>query len=86
MVQYLHTVNYTNIFGDVVHFDENGDPAGAYDIVNWQRSSPGGPVEYVTVGRFDSSLPPTQQLLLNSDSIIWHGGTGEVSNILPKRL
>ncbi|XP_041920042.1 extracellular calcium-sensing receptor [Alosa sapidissima] len=78
VVQYLRTVNYTNLFGDTVHFDENGDPAGAYDIVNWQTGSPGGPVEYVTVGRFDSSLPPTQQLLLNSDGIIWYGGTREV--------
>ncbi|XP_062408686.1 extracellular calcium-sensing receptor [Sardina pilchardus] len=78
VVQYLRTVNYTNLFGDTVRFDENGDPAGAYDIVNWQSGSPGGPVEYVTVGRFDSSLPPTQQLLLNSDGITWHGGTREV--------
>lgn len=80
VVQYLRTVNYTNLFGDTVHFDENGDPAGAYDIVNWQTGSPGGPVRYVTVGRFDSSLPPTQQLLLHSDSIVWHRGTREVSD------
>lgn len=75
-------MNYTNIFGDLIHFDKNGDPAGSYDIVNWQRGSDEGPVQYVTVGRFDSSLSTAQQLVLNQDKIIWHGGTKKVFSYL----
>ncbi|XP_028817293.1 olfactory receptor CW1 [Denticeps clupeoides] len=78
VAQYLRKVNYTTQFGDVVHFDKNGDPVGSYDLVNWQRSSSDGPVDYVTVGRFDSILPQDEQLALSSEGIVWHGGTREV--------
>ncbi len=71
-------MNYTNTFGDVIHFDKNGDPVGSYDIVNWQREADEGPVQYVTVGRFDSSLLTAQQLVLNQDKNIWHGGANKV--------
>lgn len=66
------------MFGDLIYFDENGDPVGSYDIVNWQKGADDGPVEYITVGRFDSSFPKAQQLVLNQNKIIWHGGTKEV--------
>uniref|UniRef100_A0A8C1VJD3 Olfactory receptor C family, w1 n=1 Tax=Cyprinus carpio TaxID=7962 RepID=A0A8C1VJD3_CYPCA len=78
VVEVLKKVNYTNKFGDVIHFDKNGDPVGSYDIVNWQREADEGPVQYVTVGRFDSSLLTAQQLMLNQDKIIWHGGAYKV--------
>ncbi|KAJ8410722.1 hypothetical protein AAFF_G00186790 [Aldrovandia affinis] len=76
IVQYLKEVSYTNLFGDVVHFDENGDPVGSYDIINWQKDGEGS-VKYVTVGRFDSSLPPQQQLVFSQGDIVWHGGHRE---------
>ncbi|XP_077104630.1 olfactory receptor CW1 [Siphateles boraxobius] len=78
VVEVLRKVNYTNMFGDLIHFDKNGDPVGSYHIVNWQRGLDEGTVQYVTVGRFDSSLSTAQQLLLNQDKIIWHGGTKEI--------
>ncbi|KAG9348141.1 hypothetical protein JZ751_001876 [Albula glossodonta] len=78
IVQYLKEVSYTNLFGDVVQFDDNGDPVGSYDIINWQKDSAGS-VKYVTVGRFDSSLPPQQQLVFSQRDIVWHGGHREVS-------
>ncbi|XP_056334592.1 extracellular calcium-sensing receptor [Danio aesculapii] len=78
VIEVLRKVNYTNIFGDLIYFDENGDPVGSYDIVNWQKGADDVPVQYITVGRFDSSLPKGQQLVLNQNKIIWHGGTNEV--------
>ncbi|KAK2894886.1 hypothetical protein Q8A67_012115 [Cirrhinus molitorella] len=78
VVEILKKVNYTNTFGDLIHFDKYGDPVGSYDVVNWQRELDEGPVQYVTVGRFDSSLLTAQQLVLNQNKIIWHGGTKEV--------
>ncbi|XP_030620579.1 olfactory receptor CW1 [Chanos chanos] len=76
ILHYLKTVNYSN--GDVVRFDENGDPAGSYDLVNWQRGPDGRTVKYITVGQFDSSLSEELQLELNQHNIIWHTGTPEV--------
>ncbi|GAA6092977.1 extracellular calcium-sensing receptor [Tachysurus ichikawai] len=78
VIKYLKEVNFTNVFDDVVNFDKYGDPAGSYDIVNWQKEAEGGPIRFVTVGRFDSSLPPEQQLLLYQDVIMWPGGSKEL--------
>lgn len=80
VIKYLKEVNFTNVFDDVVNFDKYGDPAGSYDIVNWQKEAEGGPIRFVTVGRFDSSLPPEQQLLLYQDVIMWPGGSKEVKS------
>ncbi|TSK38405.1 Extracellular calcium-sensing receptor [Bagarius yarrelli] len=72
VIRYLKEVNFTNEFGDTVNFDEYGDPAGSYDIVNWQHE------QFTTVGRFDASLPPEQQLVLYQDSIMWPGGSKKI--------
>ncbi|MFT7803150.1 extracellular calcium-sensing receptor-like [Arapaima gigas] len=77
LVQYLKEVNYTNSFGDMVYFDGNGDPVGSYDIINWQRG-PEEVVKYMTVGRFDATLPFSQQLVVRQDDILWHGSRREV--------
>lgn len=78
VIKYLREVNFTTVFGDVVNFDEYGDPAGSYDIVNWQKGPGGGSMRFATVGRFDSSLPEKQQLVLYQDAMVWPGGSKEV--------
>ncbi|XP_048837902.1 extracellular calcium-sensing receptor [Brienomyrus brachyistius] len=77
VVQFLKEVNYSNSFGDVVYFDESGDPVGSYDIINWQREGT-RPVTYVMVGRFDATLPFGEQLVVRQADIVWHGGRREV--------
>uniref|UniRef100_A0AAX7U1U7 G-protein coupled receptors family 3 profile domain-containing protein n=1 Tax=Astatotilapia calliptera TaxID=8154 RepID=A0AAX7U1U7_ASTCA len=47
--------------GDEVYFDENGDPAAKYEIINWQPRK-NGIVEFVTVGLYDASLSPGKHL------------------------
>ncbi|XP_026783475.3 extracellular calcium-sensing receptor [Pangasianodon hypophthalmus] len=78
VIKYLKEVNFTNMFGDTVNFDKYGDPAGSYDIVNWQKGPGGRPMQFATVGRFDSSLPAKQQLILYQDDIMWPGGSKEL--------
>uniref|UniRef100_A0A3B1IZT5 Olfactory receptor C family, w1 n=1 Tax=Astyanax mexicanus TaxID=7994 RepID=A0A3B1IZT5_ASTMX len=78
VIQYLKEVNFTNMFGDTVNFDEYGDPAGSYDIINWHKGEEGRPLEFATVGRFDSSLPTEQQLVIHQDKLMWHAGSKEV--------
>ena len=38
------------------NFNENGDPAAKYEIINWQPTE-NGIVDFVTVGLYDVSLP-----------------------------
>ncbi|XP_030236819.1 extracellular calcium-sensing receptor [Gadus morhua] len=32
----LQGIHFTDMFGDTVFFDQNGDPPASYDIINWQ--------------------------------------------------
>ncbi|XP_039619658.1 extracellular calcium-sensing receptor-like [Polypterus senegalus] len=70
--QHLKTIKFRNRFGENVYFDENGDPAAAYDIINWQLHR--GVVQHVTVGYFDALLNEGNQLIINEEGIIWNGG------------
>uniref|UniRef100_A0A671U5P7 G-protein coupled receptors family 3 profile domain-containing protein n=1 Tax=Sparus aurata TaxID=8175 RepID=A0A671U5P7_SPAAU len=56
--------------GDEVYFDENGDPAAKYEIINWQPRE-NGMVDFVRVGLYDASLPAEKQLTLQNKSLIW---------------
>ncbi|KAL4604816.1 extracellular calcium-sensing receptor-like [Arapaima gigas] len=77
LLSYLKRVNFTNAFGEKVHFDSSGEPVPLYDVVNWQRDG-GGVMHFRTVGTFDASAPLGQQLLLNEGSIVWTGGRKQV--------
>ncbi|GCC32271.1 hypothetical protein chiPu_0010732 [Chiloscyllium punctatum] len=73
VLRYMQTVNFRTKNGDNVYFDEKGDPVAAYDLVNWQTNSKG--VAHVqTIGYYDGSAPPGQQVVLNERSIVWRGG------------
>ncbi|XP_043557582.1 extracellular calcium-sensing receptor-like [Chiloscyllium plagiosum] len=73
VLRYMQTVNFRTKNGDNVYFDEKGDPVAAYDLVNWQTNSKG--VAHVqTIGYYDGSAPPGQQVVLSERSIVWRGG------------
>lgn len=63
--------------GDEVYFNENGDPAAKYEIINWQPTAK-GIVDFVTVGLYDASLPADKQLNLQNTSLIWAQNSQEV--------
>ncbi|XP_069753048.1 extracellular calcium-sensing receptor-like [Narcine bancroftii] len=77
LLHYLKEVNFTNQYGDKVYFDENGDPIASYDIMNWQMDA-NGSVKIVTVGLFDASAAPGQELFVNEDNVIWNDGQTKV--------
>lgn len=56
--------------GENVFFDENGDPAARYDLLNWQQGNDGKTV-FVKVGFYDASLETPLQLSFNNISIDW---------------
>ncbi|KAJ8367808.1 hypothetical protein SKAU_G00078360 [Synaphobranchus kaupii] len=72
ILHYLHTVNFTTPVGEATHFDENGDPPAAYDIINWQMGAQ-GTVEFVNVGKFVNS-----KFDIDVKRVVWGGGQNEV--------
>ncbi|CAG6001882.1 unnamed protein product [Menidia menidia] len=78
LLQYIREVRYLNSFADEVKFDENGDPAAMYDLVNWQLK-PNGEMEFVTVGKFDEMTTSfRQKLQIQEQKIVWNGNQTKV--------
>lgn len=78
LLHYLKEINFFTTFGDEIKFDENGDPAAMYDLVNWQLN-PRGEMEFVTIGTFDeTTVVGKHNLQLQYDNIVWNGNLTEV--------
>uniref|UniRef100_A0A3Q3BK08 Extracellular calcium-sensing receptor-like n=1 Tax=Kryptolebias marmoratus TaxID=37003 RepID=A0A3Q3BK08_KRYMA len=63
--------------GEEVYFNENGDPAAKYEIINWQPEE-NGIIGFATVGVYDASLPADRQLNLLNKTFIWAQNSIEV--------
>ncbi|KAK3570694.1 hypothetical protein QTP86_025019, partial [Hemibagrus guttatus] len=70
IVNKLKEIHFTTTTGEDVFFDENGDPAARYDVLNWQQGKD-GKTEFVKVGFYDASLQTHLQLSFNNNSIVW---------------
>ncbi|XP_025754170.1 extracellular calcium-sensing receptor-like [Oreochromis niloticus] len=77
ILQHIKNIYFKTKEGDEVYFDENGDPAAKYDIINWQPRE-NGAVEFVTVGLYDASLAAEKQLHLQNKSLIWARNSKQV--------
>ncbi|KAK2847355.1 hypothetical protein Q5P01_010354 [Channa striata] len=77
ILEHIKNVSLKTKEGDEVYFDENGDPPAKYEIINWQPTEK-GIVDFVTVGRYDASLPPDKQLSLQDESLIWAQNSKQV--------
>ncbi|XP_017320710.2 extracellular calcium-sensing receptor [Ictalurus punctatus] len=75
LLHYLKAVQFTTPVGEQVYFDENGDPAASYDIINWHLGAE-GKVEFMQVGRFDAVKGPEQDFQLDLGKMFWGGGWG----------
>lgn len=81
VVEHLQRVNFTLQSGERVYFDDYGDPAATYELVNWQRS-PAGNTVFVVAGNYDASQPNGRQFTMNSMNITWAAGLQEVRDML----
>ncbi|KAM4627563.1 uncharacterized protein ACJ7VT_002505 [Polymixia lowei] len=77
ILQHIKKTHFTTKEGEEVYFDENGDPAAKYEIVNWQPRKDGS-VQFVTVGLYDTSLPADKQLNLHNKSFHWANNSKQV--------
>ncbi|XP_039616001.1 extracellular calcium-sensing receptor-like [Polypterus senegalus] len=77
VLHYLKLVNFTTRNGEMVFFDERGDPAARYELIN-VRANMRNITEYVTVGYYDSAFPEEKQFVMNNISIVWATGQNEI--------
>ncbi|XP_053356875.1 extracellular calcium-sensing receptor-like [Clarias gariepinus] len=70
VVNNLKKLSFTTTTNEDVFFDENGDPAARYDVLNWQQDKDGKMV-FVKVGFYDASQQRHLQLSFNNISIVW---------------
>ncbi|XP_049431396.1 extracellular calcium-sensing receptor-like [Epinephelus fuscoguttatus] len=70
ILQHIKRIHFKTKEGEEVYFNENGDPAAKYEIINWQPTE-NGIVDFVIVGFYDASLPADKQLNLQNKSLIW---------------
>uniref|UniRef100_A0A4W5MTY3 Olfactory receptor C family, u1 n=1 Tax=Hucho hucho TaxID=62062 RepID=A0A4W5MTY3_9TELE len=80
LLHHLKRVNFTNQFGEKVHFDANGEPVPLYDVINWQKVS-SGDIKFQKVGSYDGSAPLSQQLQIDESTIVWIGGQSQVLSL-----
>ncbi|CAL8374041.1 unnamed protein product [Gadus morhua 'NCC'] len=77
ILQNIKKINFKTKEGEEVYFNENGDPAAKYDIINWQPKKDGS-VEFVTIGLYDASLPEDKQLNLDNKTFNWANNSKKV--------
>ncbi|XP_051562392.1 metabotropic glutamate receptor 4-like [Myxocyprinus asiaticus] len=69
LLKYIRNVKISGIAGNPVHFNENGDAPGRYDIYQYQINKT---AEYKIIGHW------TDQLYLNMRAMQWPGGGKQV--------
>ncbi|XP_059930940.1 extracellular calcium-sensing receptor-like [Gadus macrocephalus] len=77
ILQHLRNIKFQTKEGEEVYFNENGDPAAKYDIINWQPKKDGS-VEFVTIGLHDASLPEDKQLHIDNLTLTWANNSKQV--------
>uniref|UniRef100_A0A673N6S0 Extracellular calcium-sensing receptor-like n=1 Tax=Sinocyclocheilus rhinocerous TaxID=307959 RepID=A0A673N6S0_9TELE len=78
ILHYLNAVNFTTPVGELVYFENNGEPSASYDIMNWHVDESGA-VNFIQVGQFDAAKGPGQELNINLEKVVWGGGWVPVS-------
>ncbi|XP_042338814.1 extracellular calcium-sensing receptor-like, partial [Plectropomus leopardus] len=77
ILQHIKKIQFKTKEGDEVYFNENGDPAAKYEIINWQPTE-NDTTDFVTVGLHDASLPAEKQLNLQNKSLNWAQNSQQV--------
>nr|XP_034992582.1 vomeronasal type-2 receptor 26-like [Zootoca vivipara] len=71
--RFMKSVSFNNSAGEEVSFDQNGELAAGFDVMNWIFPT-NQSFHRVKVGRLDPQAPPDQIFTINEDAIRWHRG------------
>uniref|UniRef100_A0A3B4CFZ8 G-protein coupled receptors family 3 profile domain-containing protein n=1 Tax=Pygocentrus nattereri TaxID=42514 RepID=A0A3B4CFZ8_PYGNA len=77
VLEHLKRVRFKTKEGEEIYFDENGDPAAKYEIINWQTTND-QQHQFVTVGLYDSSFPAHDRLVVKRASLVWAQNSNQV--------
>ncbi|XP_066486282.1 vomeronasal type-2 receptor 26-like [Tiliqua scincoides] len=68
---FLRSISFNNSAGDTVFFNEKGELAAGFDIVNWV-TFPNQSFSRVKVGRMDPQALQGKEFTINKEAITWH--------------
>ncbi|XP_061447564.1 vomeronasal type-2 receptor 26-like [Rhineura floridana] len=74
---FLRNVHFNNSAGEEIFFDENGDVAAGYDIINWVMF-PNRSFYRVHVGRMDTQDPAGKKFTINERKIVWNNKFNQI--------
>ncbi|XP_066486702.1 vomeronasal type-2 receptor 26-like [Tiliqua scincoides] len=74
---FLRSISFNNSAGDQVSFDEKGEWATGFDIINW-ITFPNKSFKKVKVGRMDPQLPPGRDFVIIQTIMTWHSNFNQV--------
>ena len=69
LLGFLNNLTFTSPTGNKIFFDANGNPAGVYNIVNYQKSKETDEFDFVTVGIWNAQSQSAEKLQLSNSSI-----------------
>ncbi|XP_066486308.1 vomeronasal type-2 receptor 26-like [Tiliqua scincoides] len=75
--RFLRSISFNNSAGDLVSFDENGELAAGFDIINW-LTFPNQSFSYVKVGRMDPEALLGGKFTIIDEHITWHSVFNQV--------
>ncbi|XP_063158798.1 vomeronasal type-2 receptor 26-like [Candoia aspera] len=68
--KYLRTVSFNNSAGEKIFFDQNGEIATGFDVINWV-TFPNQSFHRVKVGKVDPFVPPNKLFSISAENMIW---------------
>ncbi|XP_061447680.1 vomeronasal type-2 receptor 26-like [Rhineura floridana] len=74
---FLRSISFNNTAGDIMSFDENGELAAGFDIINWV-TFPNQSFLTVKVGRVNPQATPDLEFTMKEEVITWHSMFNQV--------
>ncbi|XP_066486011.1 vomeronasal type-2 receptor 26-like [Tiliqua scincoides] len=74
---FLRSISFNNSAGDTVSFDEEGELAAGFDLINWV-TFPNQSFLRVKTGMMDPQVTPGKEFTINDDTITWPSAFNQV--------